>query len=279
MYSDLRGGSLLETIPKITLWDIIDILIVAFLIYRIFLFLSETRAIQILIGLFILLLFSVIAKFLHFYTLSFIFNNLITIGIFALIVIFQPEIRRILAKLGEKQFGIFTSEEEAEKIIEEIVRAAKKLSEDRVGGLIVVEREVNLDNYIEAGTVIDGKISKELLITIFWPGTPLHDGAVIVRRDKIHKAGAFLPLSLNPHLPQTVGTRHRAAIGITEETDAVVVVISEETGAVSVSYTGKFIKNLDPQKLKKVLKDLLIKKKEERRKLLDYFKRKDEETA
>ena len=119
MYSDLRGGSLLETIPKITLWDIIDILIVAFLIYRIFLFLSETRAIQIIIGLFILLLFSVIAKFLHFYTLSFIFNNLITIGIFALIVIFQPEIRRILSKLGEKQFGIFTSEEEAEKIIKE----------------------------------------------------------------------------------------------------------------------------------------------------------------
>ena len=267
---------MLETIPKITLWDVIDILIVAFLIYRIFVYLSETRAIQILIGLLMLLIFSVIAKFFHFYTLSFIFNNLITIGIFALLVIFQPEIRRILARIGEKQFGSFSSEEEAEKVIEEIVRASASMSEDRIGALIVIERDINLDNYVEAGTIIDGNVSKELLITIFWPGTPLHDGATIIRRDKIYKAGAFLPLSLNPNLPQTVGTRHGAAIGITEETDAVVVVISEETGAVSVSYTGKLIKNLDPQKLKKVLKGLLVKKPSERKNLFGYLKRRNE---
>ncbi|TCK06489.1 diadenylate cyclase CdaA [Phorcysia thermohydrogeniphila] len=270
---------MLETFPKITLWDVIDILIVAFLIYRIFIYLSQTRAIQILIGLLFLLILSVIAKFFHLYTLSFIFNNLITIGIFALLVIFQPEIRRILARIGEKHFGIFSSEEEAEKVIEEIVRAAAAMSEDRIGALMVIEREVNLDNYVEAGTAINGEVSKELLITIFWPGTPLHDGATIIRRNKIYKAGAFLPLSLNPNLPQTVGTRHRAAIGITEETDAVVVVVSEETGAVSVAYTGKLIKDLDPQKLKKVLKGLLVKKAKEKNSFFSLRRSKSEEAA
>jgi diadenylate cyclase len=270
---------LLEIFPKITLWDIADILVVAFLIYRIFVYLSQTRAIQILVGLFLILVLSVIAKFFHLYTLSFIFNNLLTIGIFALLVIFQPEIRRILARIGEKHFGIFSSEEEAEKVIEEIVRASATMSEDRIGALMVIEREVNLDNYVEAGTVINGEISKELLITIFWPGTPLHDGATIIRKNKVYKAGTFLPLSLNPNLPQTVGTRHRAAIGITEETDAVVVVVSEETGAVSVAYTGKLIKNLDPQKLKKVLKGLLVKRAKEKNSLFSLRRRNGEEVA
>ncbi|MEO2069328.1 MAG: diadenylate cyclase CdaA [Desulfurobacteriaceae bacterium] len=259
--------------------NFIDIIFVAFLLYYAYKLLRGTVAINIFLGIILIYLVWNITAFLKMDLLSSIIGGFMSVGIIALIVVFQPEIRKILAKLGEKQFGIFASEEEAEKVIEEIVRASKKLSEDRIGGLIVIEREVNLDNYIEAGTMIDGKISKELLVTIFWPGTPLHDGAVIVRRNKVHKAGAFLPLSLNPNLPQTVGTRHRAAIGITEETDAIVVVISEETGSVSVSYTGKLIKNLDPQKLKKVLKGLLVRKKEERKKLLDYFKRRNEETV
>jgi len=269
----------LSFIPKITFWDIVDILVVAFITYKLFVYLSQTRAIQILIGLLVVLILSVIAKLLHLYTLSFIFNNLLTIGIFALIVIFQPEIRRILARIGEKQFGIFTSEEEAERVIEEIVRACAAMSEDRIGALIVIEREVNLDNYVEAGTLIDGIVSKELLITLFWPGTPLHDGATIIRKDRVYKAGAFLPLSLNPQLPQTIGTRHRAAIGITEETDAVAIVVSEETGAVSVAYAGKLIKNLDPAKLKKVLKGLLVKKVKKGKFQLPLVRRENEETA
>ena len=268
---------MLNFIPKVTFWDIVDILVVAFLTYRVFIYLSQTRAVQILIGLMVVLLLSAVAKLFHLYTLSFIFNNLLTIGIFALIVIFQPEIRRILARIGEKQFGIFTSEEEAERVIEEIVRACATMSEDRIGALIVVEREVNLDNYVESGTFIDGKVSKELLITLFWPGTPLHDGATIIRKDRIYKSGAFLPLTLNPNLPQTVGTRHRAAIGITEETDAVAVVVSEETGAISISYSGKLIKNLDPSKLKKVLKGLLVKRVERRKFNFDLLRKSDEE--
>ncbi len=267
---------MLEFIPNLTLWDLIDILLVAAAIYWVLKHLSQTRAAQVLIGLFLFLVLGAVAKALHLYTLSFIFNSLITVGTFGLIVIFQPEIRRLLARIGEQKFGIFTSEEEAERVIEEIVRAAAAMSEDRIGALIVIEREIDLDNYTEAGTVVDGKVSKELLITIFWPGTPLHDGATVIRKDKIYKAGAFLPLSLNPNLPQTVGTRHRAAIGITEETDAVVVAVSEETGAVSVSYSGKMIKNLDPQKLKKVLKGLLIKT-PERKGRFSLLKRKSNE--
>ncbi|WP_456457099.1 diadenylate cyclase CdaA [Thermovibrio sp.] len=270
---------MLNPIPKFTLWDVIDILVVAFILYRLFLFLSQTRAIQILVGLLLILILSVVSKFLHLYTLSFILNNLITIGIFALVVIFQPEIRRILARIGEQHFGIFSSEEEAERVIDEMVRACAEMSEKRIGALLVIEREINLDNYIEAGTLIDGKVSKELLITLFWPGTPLHDGATIIRKDKVYKAGAFLPLSLNPNLPQVFGTRHRAAVGITEETDAVSVIVSEESGAISVSYAGKLIKNIEPSKLRKVLKGLLIKKTEKKSPLLSLLRKRDGESA
>lgn len=263
----------IEKLIQFNLWDLLDILIVTFLFYKAFTYLAQTRAIQILVGLFALLVLSIIAKLLHLYALSYISNNLLTIGIFALIIIFQPEIRRILARIGEKQFGIFTSLEEAEKVIEEIVRACAVMSEDRIGSLIVIEREVNIDNYVDSGTVINGNVTKELLVTIFWPGTPLHDGAVLIKKNRIHKAGAFLPLSLNPNLPQSVGTRHRAAIGITEETDAVAVVVSEETGGVSVAYSGKLIKGLDPQKLKKVLKGLLVKKEQSEKSYLFQFLR------
>ncbi len=251
---------MLKFIPKFTILDLIDILIVSFLIYRVLIYLSRTKALRILFGIMFILLISVVAKLLNLYTLSFIFNNFITIGIFALIVIFQPEVRRILAKIGERQFGIFTSRQEAERVIDEIVRACARMSEDRIGALMVIEREINVDNYIDAGTVIDAKLSKELIVTVFWPGTPLHDGAVIIKGDRIQKAGAFLPLSLNPNLPQTVGTRHRAGIGITEETDAVAVIVSEETGAISVSYSGKLVKEVAPQKLRKMLTGLLVRK-------------------
>jgi diadenylate cyclase len=249
---------LLEFFPKLSITDVLDIVVVSAILYWILLSLSKTRVVQVLIGLLFLLVLGVVAKLLHLYTLSFLFNGVITVGTFGLIVIFQPEIRRLLAKFGESRFGILSADEESERVIEEIVRAAAVMSEDRIGALIVIEREIDVDNYIESGTVLDAKVSKELLITIFWPGTPLHDGAVVVKKNRIYKAGAFLPLTLNPNLPQTVGTRHRAAIGISEETDAVTVVVSEETGAISVSYSGKLIKDIDPQKLKKVLTGLLI---------------------
>jgi len=273
---------MLEFIPKFTILDFIDILIVAFLIYRVLIYLSRTKALRILLGLLVIILISVVAKILNLYTLSFIFNNFITIGIFALIVIFQPEVRRLLAKIGERQFGIFSSKQEAEKVIEEIVRASARMSEDRIGALIVIEREIKVDNYVDAGTVLDAKVSKELIVSIFWPGTPLHDGAIIVKSDRIYKAGTFLPLTLNPNLPQTIGTRHRAGIGITEETDAVAVIVSEETGAISVSYSGKLIKEINPQKLRKMLTGLLVRKvtkKTLKDIILDIIRGRDLETA
>jgi len=267
----------LDFIPNVGITDVLDIVLVSVIIYWLLVNLSQTRVVQFLLGLLVLLIFGVVAKLLHFYTLSLVFNGLITVGTFGAIVIFQPEIRKLLARIGEKEFGIFP-EETFERTIEEIVRAAAVMSEDRIGALIVIEREMDIDSYVEAGVVLNGEISKELLITIFWPGTPLHDGAVIVKESKIFKAGAFLPLTLNPNLPQTVGARHRAAIGITEETDAVAVVVSEETGAISVSYSGKLIKNLDPQKLKKVLKGLLIRKGERKGRFSFLRRKKGEES-
>jgi len=244
--------------PQMTVRDIVDILIVAFLIYRVLVYLSKTRAIQILFGIMTIILISVVSKLLNLYTLSFLVNSVLTIGIFAIIVIFQPEIRKLLARLGEGQLGVFSKNYEAQRVVDEVTRAAVTMGEDRIGGLIVFERKVRTDAYTEAGTVIDAKVSKELLVTIFWPGTPLHDGAVIIKEDRIRKAGVFLPITLNTSLPQTVGTRHRAAIGITEETDCIAVVISEETGKISIAYHGKLIKNIEPQRLKRVLLSLLV---------------------
>ncbi len=247
-----------EIFPQVTLRDVVDILIVTFLIYRVLVYLSRTRAIQILFGIMTIVLISVVAKLLNLYALSFLVNSILTIGIFALIVIFQPEIRKLLARLGEGQLGVFTKTYEAQKVVDEITRAVVAMGKDKIGGLIVIERKVKTDGYAEAGTVIDAKVFKELIITIFWPGTPLHDGAVIVRDDRIKKAGVILPITLNTSLPQTVGTRHRAAIGITEETDSIAVVVSEETGRISIAYHGKLVKNIEPQRLKRVLLSLLI---------------------
>ncbi len=255
---------LLNGFPEITVKSLIDIAIVAFLIYRLLLYLSKTRAMQILWGVVGLILLAAFAKLFKLYTLSFILNSLLAIGIFALIVIFQPEIRKLLAKLGEKQFGVFGVGREIERSIDETVRACARLSEDKIGALIVFEREVDTDGYTEAGTLLDANVSKELIITIFWPGTPLHDGAVIIRSDRLYKAGVFLPLSLNPKLPQSLGTRHRAAIGITEETDAIAVVISEETGDISVAYSGKLIKSMDLKKLRNLLRSFLVKEEEKK---------------
>ncbi|SNR66714.1 diadenylate cyclase CdaA [Desulfurobacterium atlanticum] len=246
-----------DFVPQITIRDIVDILIVAFLIYRVLVYLSKTRAIQILFGIMTIILISVVSKLLNLYTLSFLVNSVLTIGIFAIIVIFQPEIRKLLARLGEGQLGVFSKNYEAQRVVDEVTRAVVTMGKDKIGGLIVFERKVKTDAYTEAGTVIDAKVSKELLVTIFWPGTPLHDGAVIIKEDRIRKAGVFLPITLNTSLPQTVGTRHRAAIGITEETDCIAVVISEETGKISIAYHGKLIKNIEPQRLKRVLLSLL----------------------
>jgi uncharacterized protein (TIGR00159 family) len=248
--------SLLGVLTSIELKDVLDILIVSVIVYFLLKFLAGTRGWQILIGLLFLLSVWLLAKILNLNTLEWIFENLWSIGIFALFVIFQPELRRGLAKLGEKGiFRFFSSTNK--KIIDDVIRACLFMAERKIGSLIVFERNVDLTNYIEGQVKLDSEVSSELLITIFTPQTPLHDGAVIIKEGKIAYARAFLPLTLSSDIPQNVGTRHRAGIGISEETDAVALVVSEERGEISICVDGKIYKGLDILGLRKKLYKLL----------------------
>lgn len=248
--------SLLGVLTSIELKDVLDILIVSVIVYFLLKFLAGTRGWQILIGLLFLLSVWLLAKILNLNTLEWIFENLWGIGIFALFVIFQPELRRGLAKLGEKGiFRFFSSTNK--KIIDDVIRACLFMAERKIGSLIVFERNVDLTNYIEGQVKLDSEVSSELLITIFTPQTPLHDGAVIIKEGKIAYARAFLPLTLSSDIPQNVGTRHRAGIGISEETDAVALVVSEERGEISICVDGKIYKGLDVLGLRKKLYKLL----------------------
>ncbi|WP_028950348.1 diadenylate cyclase CdaA [Sulfurihydrogenibium subterraneum] len=244
--------SLLGVLTSIEFKDILDILIVSVIIYFLLKFLAGTRGWQILIGLLFLLSVWLLAKILNLNTLEWIFENLWSIGIFAIFVIFQPELRRGLAKLGEKGiFKFFSSGNK--KVIDDVIRACLFMAERKIGALIVFERNVDLSNYIEGQVKLDSEVSSELLITIFTPQTPLHDGAVIIKEGKVAYARAFLPLTISSEVPEKIGTRHRAGIGISEETDAVAIVVSEERGEISICVDGKIYKSLDILGLRKKL--------------------------
>ncbi len=247
---------ILDVIQSIRWNDILDILIVSTIIYYLLKFLIGTRGWQILIGIFLILSVWLIARVLELRTVQWIFDNLWSVGIFLIIVLFQPELRRGLAKLGET--GIFRSLFlSRKKAVDEVIRAATFLAERKIGALIVFERTIDLDNYTEGCVKINGDISIELLISIFIPQTPLHDGAVIIRDQKVAMARCFLPLTINPNIPKNIGTRHRAGIGISEETDAVALIVSEERGEISLAVDGKLYRDLDSLSLKKKLMDLL----------------------
>jgi len=233
--------------------DLIDILAVAVFVYGIIYFLVVTKGFQILRALILIGVLWFVAEVIQLRTLSWIFEKLWTLGLFAIVVVFQPEIRRALARIGEKTKVIkLTSVEE--RTIERIVRACRFMSDRQIGALIVVERHQNIEDIIEGCVYIDATISVELLITIFYPMTPLHDGAVVIRGERIAFASCVLPLSKSADLPKKYGTRHRAALGISEESDAVSIVVSEETGEISLAVEGRLERNLDPE----ILKDRLI---------------------
>jgi len=219
-------------------------------------FLIGTRGWQILIGIFLILSVWLLARIIELRTVEWIFDNLWSVGIFLIIVLFQPELRRGLAKLGETGIfrNLFLSRKKA---IDEIVRASTFLAERKIGALIVFERNIDLDNYTEGCVKINGEITIELLISIFTPQTPLHDGAVIIKEQKIATARCFLPLTINPNIPKNIGTRHRAGIGISEETDAIALIVSEERGEISLAVDGRLYRNLDSLTLKKRLMSLL----------------------
>ena len=243
---------ILRTTP-ISLRDFIDIAIVAFIIYRFLLLVRGTRGAQITFGIVLLLLFYYVTRFSRLTAVQWLLTNFLTYIVFGLIVIYQSEIRRGLATIGQTPFWSRFRRRSGKEGFEEIILAATTLASKKIGGLIVVERAIGLKNYAESGIELDAVLTYDLLVTIFSPNTPLHDGAVIVQGNRIIAAGCFLPLTLDPFLSKELGTRHRAAIGITEETDSVAVIVSEETGTISASVGGEIVRNLNGTRLRALL--------------------------
>lgn len=240
--------------------DVVDILIVSYVIYHLLKLLRGTRAVQLLKGITVLLVIWVISNEFELRALEFLIENFFSVGLIAVIVIFQPELRRALEQLGRGYFFSRSSQVEdqiATKIVGEVTKAASQMAKQRVGALIVIEKDTGLSDYIETGTVLEARLSAELLKNIFIPKAPLHDGAVIIRKEQLMAAGCYLPLSENPYISRELGTRHRAGIGLSEISDAVVVIVSEETGQISVAVQGELQRNLTEEELVSKLYELL----------------------
>lgn len=237
--------------------DLLDILLVAFIIYRILLLIKGTRAVQMLVGLAVLLIVFVASQIGGLYTLNWILNNFLSSIILVIVVLFQHDIRRALIHVGRNPFFADLSIREETQVIDELCKGCVILSQKHLGALIVIERETGLNDFLEVGLELDAKPSGDLIHSIFNHASPIHDGAVIIQRGRITRAGCFLPLTQNPDISPRYGTRHRAAIGLTELVDAVVIVVSEETGRVSVVIGGKITRDLEVSTLKKVLNRLL----------------------
>jgi diadenylate cyclase len=248
-----------EHAPVVSVTSIIDILIVAAIIYQFLVLVKGTRAFQMLVGVGVLIVCFYLARVGQLTTVNWLVSTLLPYGIFALIVVFQAEIRHGLAKVGRKITFASVRQARGEGSYDDIVLAANLFSQHQTGALIVIEREIGLRTYIESGVPLDAKLTYDLLATIFRPSAPLHDGAVIVQKDRIAAAACFLPLSMNPVLSTQLGTRHRAGIGITEETDAVAVIVSEETGAISLAVAGNIDRDLTADDLRERLSELLHK--------------------
>jgi len=237
--------------------DLIDILIVAFLIYQLLQFIRGTHAVQMALGALVLVLLYWLSQLLHLETVNWLLRTFMPYLVFGIIVVFQSEIRKVLAELGKTPLpGVFGSPR-TEEVIDEVVLAATTLAAQRTGAIVVVERDMGLRSYIETGIALDAYVTYDLLISIFNPGTPLHDGAVIIQGNRVAAAACFLPLTVNPQLSRELGSRHRAAIGVTEDTDALAVVVSEETGVISLVVGGRIRRELEAASLKSALLDVL----------------------
>lgn len=249
--------------PQIRFLDILDILIVTILIYQLLLLIRGTRAVQLVTGLGVLLGVYVISRSLRLYTLQYLLQFLGVVIPIALLIIFQPELRRMLEQLGRG--GVLVSgfspqglaREEAIRLVNDVSRASRILAMRKIGALMALERRTGLADFIETGIKVDAVVTVQLLISIFFPNTPLHDGAVIIRGNRVMAAGCLLPLSENPTLSRTLGTRHRAGFGITEQTDAVAIIVSEETGTITLARDGELIRGLSEEELKAALLGLI----------------------
>ena len=255
-------------IPQIGVNDIIDILIVAFLFYTVMRLIRSTSAARIARSILLLLVVTGLTEIFKLYTLNWILSKILEIGGIALVIMFQPELRRMLERFGGRFFTNLISSGGAaspeQQVIEATVAACEVMSKEKVGALLIFERSMPLDEYFKTGTIVDAKVSDQLLRNLFFKNSPLHDGAVIVRGSRVAAAGCVMPLTENTHLPSDIGTRHRAGIGSSEVSDAVVVIVSEETGTISVAIGGMLKRHLAPKTLEKLLVSELISEPEQK---------------
>lgn len=258
--------SRLSLLPINNIFDLllalIDIIVVAFVVYRAMMLIKGTRAVQLIKGLAILLVASFVSQALGLDTVQWILEQVRLAIVVALPIVFQPELRRALEKLGRGKFFArplsYLGEEDMSMLISELVRATQNLSRKKTGALIILEREIGVNDFVETGVKLDAVVTNELLLNIFEPNTPLHDGAAIIRGDRVIAAGCFLPLTDSPYLSKQLGTRHRAALGVTEVSDAVAIIVSEETGTISVADEGKLTRYLEEKTLREILEELLL---------------------
>jgi len=236
---------------KNSIKDIVDVLIVSYIIYKVLMMVRGTRAVQLLQGIFLLVLVWALSNLLNLYTLKWLMNQMFTFGVVTVLIIFQPELRRALEQIGRNKLFHRSSPEEQDVShrVNEVVKSVNYLARRKIGALIVFERNTGLNDYIESGIKMESKLSSELLSNVFVPNTPLHDGAVIIRGGLIMAAGCYLPLSENPFISKELGTRHRASIGITEVCDAVSVTVSEETGQISLAINGQIVRDIKEESL------------------------------
>lgn len=240
---------------KVTVLDVLDILLIAFVLYKLYMFIRGSRAAQMAVGLVLILAVSVLARLFNMNAMTYIFDSLRTVWLIAFVIIFQPELRRMLLHLGQSRLIRFFVPITGTKFIDEVVKAATELSRRGYGGLIVLPRESGIKAIVETGTKLQAEVSAPLIVSIFNPRSPLHDGAIVIQNDLIEAAKCLLPLNQDPNIDQAIGTRHRAALGLSEESDAVVVVVSEETGRISVALDGKLIRDLDDESMRAILQD------------------------
>lgn len=256
------------SLPKVSITDIFEILILAFIIYYVILWIKDTKAWSLLKGMIILLMLMLLASIFELNVILWIFQKTINVGIIAVIIVFQPELRKALEQLGRKNIMSIIpfeenkdkSEKFSDKTVNDLVKACCELGKNMTGALIVIEKENSLKEFERTGIILDAAISSQLLINIFEHNTPLHDGAIILRGDRIVAATCYLPLSDNMQLSKELGTRHRAGVGISEVTDSLTIIVSEETGRISIAKNGRLSRNLDADSLRKVLVDLQDKK-------------------
>ncbi len=278
---DVFYETLINQISLIRITDIIDILIVSFFIYKALKFIRDTRTIQLLKGIIVLILVMQVSQLVRLHTVHYLLSNAMQVGVIAVFIVFQPELRRVLEQVGRTSMGQwFNFDEqkddvEMEKVIAEIKESCTSMSKSRIGALIVMERKIKIGDIVGTGITLNADVTAELLVNIFIPKTPLHDGAVIVRNNKIEAASCFLPLSQNPNVSKELGTRHRAGLGISEESDAVVVIVSEETGRISVACGGELNMNLSPEALEKTLGKLFDVNKKDGKYKKNIFVRKE----